>query len=162
MNKILWISTFCFTSILFSNVTLYWDLGLGITKFETHNHQEDLLKLSTFNRIEGLKKYYNQNFEDAIYYFQQLNNNQLNYVLYEYANAYYELNKPQEAALLLSNYNNNSLDDNLIYLKSKIFTEIQDYRLALENLQYLKNHFPESSYRKILIFDIEKINLLAQ
>ena len=162
MNKILWISTFCFTSILLSNVTLYWDLGLGITKFETHNHQEDLLKLSTFNRIEGLKKYYNQNFEDAIYYFQQLNNNQLNYVLYEYANAYYELNKPQEAALLLSNYNNNSIDDNLIYLKSKIFTEIQDYRLALENLQHLKNYFPESSYNKIIIFDIEKINLLAQ
>ena len=87
------------------------------------------------DRIEGLKKYYNQNFEDAIYYFQQLNNNQLNYVLYEYDNAYYELNKPQEAAVLLSNYNNNSLDDNLIYLKSKIFTATQDYRLALENLQ---------------------------
>ena len=83
-------------------------------------------------------------------------------MLYEYANAYYELNKHQEAALLLSNYNNNSLDDNLIYLKSKIFTEIQDYRLALENLQYLKNHFPESSYKKIITFDIEKINLLAQ
>ena len=162
MNKFLWISTFCFISITFPKVTLYWDLGLGITEFETHNHQEDVIKLSTFNRIEGLKKYYNQDFEGAIYYFQQLNKNQLNYVLYEYANAYYELHKPQEAIILLSNYHNDSLDDNLIYLKSKIFTTTQDYELALENLQYLKNYFPESSYNKIIIFDIEKINLLAQ
>ena len=61
---------------------------------------------------------------------------------------------------LLSDYHNNLLNDNLIYLKSKIFTMMQDYESALLNLKYLKNYSPESSYARIITFDIERINLL--
>ena len=40
---------------------------------------------------------------------------------------------------------------------------VLDQRLIDDGgLQYLKSNFPESSYNKIITFDIEKINLLAQ
>ena len=59
-------------SFLFADINLYWDLGVGITDFPVKNSQDNLITLSTFNRIEGLKKYYNQDFEGAIYHFSQL------------------------------------------------------------------------------------------
>jgi len=149
-------------SLLFSNVDLYWDLGLAITKFPIQSKQDDLLTLSTFNRIEGLKKYYSHDFEGSIYYFKQLDAIQQEYILYEYAHAYYQLNKFQEAISLLHNYKNQLLTENLIYLKSKILTRLQDYEAALSNLELLQQDFPNSDYLRIIQFEVEKIHLLNQ
>lgn len=149
-------------SFLFADINLYWDLGVGITDFPVKNSQENLITLSTFNRIEGLKKYYNQDFEAAIYYFSQLDYSHQTNVLYEYAHSYYSIHKPHDALILLNNTSANLLTENLIYLESQIFSEIGNHSQALLSLEKLKTHFPDSEYIKIVQFEIEKINLLAK
>ena len=149
-------------SLLMSNINLYWDLGLGVTNFPVRAGNEDFIKLSTFNRIEGLKKYYNNDFEGAIYHFSQLNYLQQDYIVYEYAHAYYELNQFETALELLNIFPEDLMTENIIYLKSKILTTLGDYDAALTNLQLLTQDFPDSDYARIIQFDIEKINLLSR
>ena len=149
-------------SFLFADIHLYWDLGVGITDFPVKNSQENLITLSTFNRIEGLKKYYNQDFEAAIYYFSQLDYAHQTHILYEHVHSYYSIDKPHDALILLNNTPANLLTENLIYLESQIFSEIGNYSQALLSLEKLKTHFPDSEYIKIVQFEIEKINLLAK
>ena len=93
MNKAI-ITSLVVLSFLFANVQLYWDLGIGITDFSVNNSKEDLITLSTFNRIEGLKKYYNHDFEGAIYHFSQLEPTHQLPILYEHIHSYYSINKP--------------------------------------------------------------------
>ena len=52
MNKFIIIFV---VSFLCADINLYWDLGVGITNFSVKNSQDNLITLSTFNRIEGLK-----------------------------------------------------------------------------------------------------------
>ena len=47
-------------------------------------------------------------------------------------------------------------NDNIIYLKSKIYIELNLISEALNCLSYLKEHFPNSDYNNIVNFDIEK------
>ena len=61
---------------------------------------------------------------------------------------------------ILAEYTNSELSDNVIYLKSKIYIKLGQYNKALNDLNYLITHYPESDYVNILRFDIEKINLL--
>ena len=146
-------------SLLMSNINLYWDLGLGVTNFPVRTSNEDFIKFSTFNRIEGLKKYYSNDFEGAIYHFSQLDYLQQDHILYEYAHAYYELNQFETALELLNVFSDDLVNENIIYLKSKILTTLGDYDAALMNLQLLKQDSPESDYARIIQFEIEKINL---
>ena len=159
MNRVIFLF---FLSFLCADINLYWDLGLGTTNFQIKNPQTDLITLSTFNRIEGLKKYYNHDFEGAIYHFSQLESNQQAHILYEYAHSYCMVNKFNDALTLLNNISSHLLTENLIYLKSKTLTTIGNYNDALLHLEELKQDFPHSEYIKIIQFEIEKINLLAK
>jgi len=149
-------------SFLFADINLYWDLGVGITDFPVKNHQENLITLSTFNRIEGLKKYYNQDFEGAIYHFSQLDYAQQENVLYEYVNSYYCISKPNAALIVLHNTSPGLFTENLLYLESQLFSATGNHAQALLSLEQLKTNYPDSEYIKILQFEIEKINLLAK
>lgn len=155
MNKLF---LFIFCSIIMSNVEIFWDLGLGISETSTTTHSQ-AIELSTFHRLEGLKKYYNDDHRTAIYHFSQLDKQDINYVLYEYLDCHYILDQLSEASSILQNYNNQDLSDNIIYLKSKINFKLENYQQALDDLFYLKQHHKESDYYDIIRFDIEKINL---
>ena len=158
MNK-LWI--FIFSSILISSVEIFWDLGLGISEFSAPNHNQTI-ELSAFHRLEGLKKYYDNDYKTAIYHFSQLDKQDVNHVLYEYLDCYYTLGQLSEASNLLQNSDNQILSDNIIYLKSKINFKLQNYKQSLDDLHYLKQHYEDSDYFDIIRFDIEKINLLLK
>ena len=51
------------------------------------------------------------------------------------------------------------MNDNIIYLKSKIYLQLNLISESLNCLNYLKEHFPNSDYNNIVNFNIEKINL---
>ena len=159
MNKFIIMFMFSF---LLSDINLYWDLGVGITNFPVKNSQENLITLSTFNRIEGLKKYYNQDFEGAIYHFSQLDYPNQAHVLYEYVHSYYSTHRHDAALALLNNLSSELLTENLLYLESQLFSAIGNHAQALLSLEQLSTNFPDSEYIKILQFEIEKINLLAK
>tara|TARA_B100001123_G_C15264335_1_gene1007846 strand:- start:406 stop:882 length:477 start_codon:yes stop_codon:yes gene_type:complete len=158
MNKLF---LFLFCSFLISSIEIFWDLGLGISKFSTPNHNQ-AIELSTFHRLEGLKKYYDNDYKTAIYHFSQLDSQDANHILYEHLDCYYLLDQLSDASELLKNYNNQTLSDNIVYLKSKINFKLQNYKQALDDLYYLKEHYNDSDYCDIIRFDIEKINLLLK
>ena len=160
MNKV--ISLLFSISVIFCYIDLYWDLVIAVTSFPVNNSHSDLITLSTYNRINGIKKYYNHDFEGAISQFNQLNSTQKDYIVYEYADSYYQLNQFDNALNILNDYYNQDPTENILYLKSKILAKLGNYALALENLELLKQNFPKSDYIRIIQFEIEKINLLVK
>jgi outer membrane protein assembly factor BamD (BamD/ComL family) len=124
--------------------------------------QNNDISLMTFNRLEGLKKYYAMDYSSAIYHFSQLNNQEQSAVLYEHIDSYYCLDQFNSALEVLADYNNTDLTENIIYLKSKIYLKLNLYNNALSDLNYLIDFFPSSDYTNILQFEIEKINLLKR
>ena len=70
MNKLCVLLLLC--SIMFSGVEFFWDLGVGISDIPVKQKNSDI-SISTFHRLEGLKKYYSMDYESAIYHFSQLN-----------------------------------------------------------------------------------------
>jgi len=158
MNKVL-IFSLLFCQIYGAN--FFWDLGVGISNVPSKTSIHDI-SLMTFNRLEGLKKYYSMDYEAAVYHFSQLPNNNQSNILYEYIDSYYLLNQFNTAITVLEQYNNIELTENIIYLKSKIYLKLNLYDNALADLNYLIHNFPESEYSEILQFEIEKINLLKR
>ncbi len=158
MNKLF---LFLFCSFVLSGVEIFWDLGLGISNFSTPNSNQ-AIELSTFHRLEGIKKYYDDDCKTAIYHFSQLDSQEANHILYEYLDCYYILGQLSDASNLLQHYNNQALSDNIIYLKSKINFKLHNYQQALDDLYYLKQQYKNSDYCDIIRFDIEKINLLLK
>ena len=158
MNKLL--ITFFMFCILHS-ADFFWDLGVGISNVSTKMQNNDI-SLITFNRLEGLKKYYAMDYSSAIYHFSQLNNQEQSSILYEYIDSYYCLGQFNNAIEVLAEYNNIDLTENIIYLKSKIYLKLNLHDNALSDLNYLINFFPNSDYTNILQFEIEKINLLKR
>jgi len=142
----------------YSTTNMYWDLGIAVSTTTNNLGPTNSIDLSTFHRLEGLKKYYNSNFSDALIHFEELNFNQKELVLYEYVDSYNALGDHNRALVILDNYNSNS--DNLLYLKSQIFITLGSYNEAILILDALKNKFPSSDYLEIIKFDLEKINLL--
>jgi len=158
MNKVL-ITIFMFCTLY--SVDFFWDLGVGISTVPTKMRNNDI-SLMTFNRVEGLKKYYAMDYSSAIYHFSQLNNQEQSSILYEYIDSYYCVGQFNNAIEVLAGYNNIDLTENIIYLKSKIYLKLNLYDNALSDLNYLINFFPNSDYTNILQFEIEKINLLKR
>ena len=157
MNKFIY---FIF-AILSANINMYWDLGVAVSNYVSSESQvNQSIDLSTYHRLEGLKKYYVDDFEKALVHFETLNESHKQLVLYEYINCYYALGNYNAALSILESYNNNLFSDNLMYLKSKILTMLGYYDEALFILNELKNNFPVSDYIDIIKFDLEKINLL--
>jgi tetratricopeptide (TPR) repeat protein len=157
MNKLCVLLLLC--SIMFSGVEFFWDLGVGISDIPVKQKNSDI-SISTFHRLEGLKKYYSMDYESAIYHFSQLNIASQSSILYEYVDCYYTMNKFSTAIQVLESYSNSELSENMIYLKSKIYCKLNLYDSALEDLNYLIQFYPNSDYVNILQFEIEKINLL--
>tara|TARA_Y100001970_G_scaffold287545_1_gene412463 strand:- start:2032 stop:2508 length:477 start_codon:yes stop_codon:yes gene_type:complete len=143
------------------SVDFFWDLGVGIASVSTKMKNNDI-SLMTFNRLEGLKKYYAMDYNSAIYHFSQLNEQEQSTVLYEYIDCYYSIDQFNNAIQVLEGYNNIDLTENIIYLKSKIYLKLNLYDNALYDLNYLIKFFPNSDYADILQFEIEKINLLQR
>ena len=137
---------------------MYWDLGLAVSTTTNHLGSTNSIDLSTFHRLEGVKKYYNANFSDALIHFEELNSSQKELILYEYVDSYNSLGAHNRALAILDNYDCSS--DNLLYLKSKIYIALDSYDSAILILDALKNNFPDSDYLEIIKFDLEKINLL--
>jgi tetratricopeptide (TPR) repeat protein len=156
MNKFLLSMIFCVFS--YSNTNMYWDLGVAVSTAPNTIGSTNSIDLSTFNRLEGLKKYYNFNFSGALIHFEALKPHQKELILYEYVDSYNALGQYNRAIEILDNYDGHS--DNLLYLKSQIFIALDDYDAALLILDDLKNNFPSSDYLEIIKFDLEKINLL--
>ncbi len=159
MNK------YFFIIILFSvnifSIEIYWDLGVGISQHPVNSLNNDI-NISTYHRLEGLKKYFSMDYEAAIYHFSQLDENDQRIILYEYIDCYYSLDKFDEALNILTNYDNTELSDNIIYLKSKIHFKLHSLAESLIDLNYLLTHHQHSDYNEILKFEIQKINLLKK
>ncbi len=156
MSNIFYILYFGFCFGL--NSALYWDLGIAITP-QSFNSDANI-ELSTFHRIEGLKKYYVDNFEGAIFHFEQLNGNDQQNIFYEYIDSYYAVGKYRNALSVLELYNINELSDNLLYLKSKILMKTGNYEESILLLEKLTLNFPDSDYLTIIKFELERLNLL--
>ena len=157
MNKM--ILLYFSLGLLSANTEIYWDLGVGISNTKVMSvHSE--IELSAFHRIEGLKQYYNSNFNGAIYHFSTLEGEPFNHIIYEYVSSYYYIGQFNKGIALLADYDNYELSANLIYLKSQLFTMLEDYEAALNTLKYLRDYNGDTDYLKILQFEIEKINLL--
>ena len=146
-------------SVMFSSIEFFWDLGISISDVPVKQKNSDI-SISTFHRLEGLKKYYSMDYQSAIYHFSQLNLTGQSSVLYEYADCYYSMDKFNDAIQVLESYSNRELSENMIYLKSKIYCKLNLYDNALADLNYLIQFYPNSDYVNILQFEIEKINLL--
>ena len=158
MNKVL-ITIFMFCTLY--SVDFFWDLGVGIANVSTKMQNHDI-SLMTFNRVAGLKKYYAMDYSSAIYHFSQLSHQEQSTILYEYIDSYYCLDQFNNGIEVLAEYNNTDLNENIIYLKSKIYLKLNLHDHALSDLNYLINFFPNSEYTNILQFEIEKINLLKR
>lgn len=156
MNKFL--LSIIFFVFSYSTTNMYWDLGMAVSTTTNTIGSTNSIHLSTFHRLEGLKKYYNANFSDALIHFEELNPTQKEFILYEYIDSYHSLGLHNRALEILDNYDSDS--DNLLYLKSQIFIALDNYDEALLILHTLKNNFPSSDYLEIIKFDLEKINLL--
>tara|TARA_B100000676_G_scaffold65039_2_gene64702 strand:+ start:1193 stop:1675 length:483 start_codon:yes stop_codon:yes gene_type:complete len=157
MNKKLVICLYI-TSVIFS-LEIFWDLGVGITNFKTQSLTQDI-QASTFHRLEGTKKYYNRDYHTALFHFEQLQAPERFSVLYEYIDCYFLLGQYNKALDVLEAFGNHELSDNVLYLKSKIYLQLNLYNESLNCLLYIKKHFLDSEYSDILLFEIEKINLL--
>ena len=158
MNKI--ISLFAFIFFINAAPNMYWDLGVAISSYSNQQNYTKSIQLSTYNRIEGLKKYYIDDFEGAIVQFEELNLVNQKIILYEYVDSYYSIGSYNKALAILTAYENDELSDNVLYLKSQILMMLGDYNQSVLTLNYLKNNFPGSDYLEIIKFDLEKINLL--
>ena len=158
MNKIIIFLNFMF--FIYATPNMYWDLGIAIFPHSNTANYTKSIELSTYNRIEGLKKYYIDDFNGAIFHFEALNHTTQQIVLYEYINSYYSIGQHMKALSILTNYNNAELSDNILYLKSQVLMMLGDYEQSIVTLNYLKNNFPSSDYLEIIKFDLEKINLL--
>ena len=158
MNKI--ISLFAFIFFINAAPNMYWDLGVAISSYSNQQNYTKSIQLSTYNRIEGLKKYYIDDFEGAIVQFEELNLVNQKIILYEYVDSYYSIGSYNKALAILAAYENDELSDNVLYLKSQILMMLGDYNQSVLTLNYLKNNFPGSDYLEIIKFDLEKINLL--
>ena len=156
MNRLLYI-LLCFV-FLYSTPTLYWDLGIAISSEPNQFHASNSINLSTYHRLEGLKKYYIDDFYGALFHFEELNTSNKHLVLYELIDSYYSLGNYEQALMIF--HDSNFLSDNLLYLKSQILIAQGDYDSAFSVLKLLKNNFPSSDYLEIIKFDLEKINLL--
>ena len=156
MNKILLFIIFFVFS--YSTTNMYWDLGVAVSTATNTTGSTNSIHLSTFHRLEGLKKYYNAHFSDALIHFEELSPHQKELVLYEYIDSYHSLGFHNRALEILDKYDCGS--DNLLYLKSQVFIALNNYNEALLILDALKNNFPSSDYLEIIKFDLEKINLL--
>ena len=139
---------------------MYWDLGVAVSPHTTQSKHTKSIELSTYNRIEGLKKYYINDFYGAIFHFESLNHETQQIILYEYIDSYYSIGNYTKALSILTNYNNSALSDNILYLKSQILMMLGNYKQSSQTLNDLKNNFPSSDYLEIIKFDLEKINLL--
>jgi len=142
----------------YSTTNMYWDLGVAISTATNNTGSTNSIHLSTFHRLEGLKKYYNANFSGALIHFEELNPHHKAFILYEYVDSYHSLGSHNRALEILDNYDCDS--DNLLYLKSQVLIALDNYNEALLILDDLKNNFPSSDYLEIIKFDLEKINLL--
>ena len=155
MNKLI-LSLFCICVASASN--MYWDLGVAIASTPNKLNVTNSIDLSTYHRIEGLKKYYSSDFMGALFHFEELNAANKNLILYEYIDSYYLSGNYEQALLILNDCNN--LSDNLLYLKSQILVTLGNYDEALFVLEVLQNNFTDSDYIDIIKFDLEKIYLL--
>ena len=142
----------------YSTTNMYWDLGVAVSTATNTIGSTNSINLSTFHRLEGLKKYYNTDFTIALIHFEELNSHQKELILYEYVDSHHALGNHNRALEILNSYDCSS--DNLLYLKSQIFIALDNYDSALLILDALKNNFPSSDYLEIIKFDLEKINLL--
>jgi len=157
MNKI-WLFIFFISASCFAKVSMYWDLGVAISS--NPSQLSTSIDLLAFHRTEGLKQYYAQNYEDAIYHFEELNQKEQCHILYEYIHSYYLLGDYEKAITILSLYSNDELSENMLYLKSQTLVLNYDYNQAILVLDYLQSHYPSSDYSNIIKFNLEKINLL--
>ena len=155
MNKLV-LLLFCIC--IASATNMYWDLGVAIASEPNKLNVTNSIDLSTYHRIEGLKKYYSSDFMGALFHFEELNAANKPLVLYEYIDSYYLSGDCEQALLILNDYNN--LSDNLLYLKSQILVTLEHYDEALLVLELLQSNFIDSDYTDIIKFDLEKIYLL--
>ena len=149
-----------FVSILFSSSDIFWDLGVAISKYSINPSITQSFNLSTYHRIEGLKHYYVEDYSTAISHFEKINFEDHKLVIYEFSNAHFHTNNPDKALEILNTFNGLKGDENLQYLLSKILISLMMYEEALIVLDELKNNFKNSDYSDIIMFEIEKINLL--
>ena len=84
MNKIIFFLNLIF--FIHATPNMYWDLGIAISSHSNHSNYTKSIELSTYNRIEGLKKYYIDDFNGAIFHFEALNHTTQQILLYEYIN----------------------------------------------------------------------------
>ena len=158
MNKAIF--TITFVSIVFTNSNIFWDLGISISKYSINPNNTQTFNLSTFHRIEGLKHYYVEDYSAAISHFEQINFEDKKLVIYEHSNAYFNDNRPYKAMEIINSFNGTKSDENLQYLLAQILISLMMYEEALVVLNELKDNFKGSEYSDIIIFEIEKINLL--
>ncbi len=138
---------------------IFWDLGVGISNFQpSHLNQE--ISSSTYHRLEGMKKYYDMDYHAAIFHFESMERNGLASTLYHYIDCLYLTEQYTKALAEIASNSLDSLTDNIIYLQSKIYYKLGLYDEALKCLNYITNNFTNSEYNEIIIFDIEKLNLL--
>ena len=156
MNKIFLLIVFF--AFIHSNTNMYWDLGVAILPHSNKFNTTKSIDLSTFHRIEGLKKYYLDDFSGALFHFEELSQANKELILYEYIDSYYSIGDYSNALSILDKCD--FLSDNILYLKSQIFIMLGNYEAAIFVLEELKNKFPVSDYLDIIKFDLEKINLL--
>lgn len=158
MSKIIYV---LFLNIILNN-QLYWDLGIGISSQPYQPNSLTSIELSTFHRIEGLKKYYIDDFSSAIFHFEQLKDTDQTNILYEYIDSYCSIGEYEYALSILNSYDHASLSENVLYLQSRIFTMIGDHAASILLLKQFKIKFPDSDYLDIINFDLERLNLLKQ
>ena len=156
MNRSILI-TIIFAVQLFA-VQAYWDLGIGITEFSEPNYIHEI-SLSTYHRIEGVKKYYDMDYNSALYHFEEAGPAERLSVFYQYVDCYYLLGQYDKALSIIESNEQYFVNDNIIYLKSKIYLQLNLISESLNCLTYLKEHFPNSDYNNIVNFNIEKLNL---
>ena len=149
-----------FISMLFPSSDIFWDLGVAISKYSINPSINQSFNLSTYHRIEGLKHYYVEDYSTAIFHFEKINFEDQKLVIYEFVNAHFLTNNHDKALEIINSFNGAKSDENLQYLLSKILISLMMYEEALIVLNELKNNFKNSEYSDIIMFEIEKINLL--
>ena len=157
MNRKNILFVFIISSIF--SVEIFWDLGVGITDFTSHTSSQTI-QASTYHRLEGTKKYYQMDYTTALFHFEKINAEDRLSVLYEYVDCYYSLGHYTKALKILESFIETQLTDNILFLKSKIFLKLDLYNESLNCLLYIRDNFLDSEYQDILMFEIEKINLL--
>ena len=157
MNRLILTTIISVTQLL--AIQAYWDLGIGITEFSEPNYMNEI-SLSTYHRIEGMKKYYDMDYNSALYHFEEAGQAERLSAFYQYVDCYYMLAQYDKALSIIESNEQHTINDNILYLKSKIYLQLNLVSESLKCLTYLKENFPNSDYNNIVNFDIEKINLL--